>query len=615
MKTSSGEALDVCLVVPPFDSLTYPPLGTAVLASSLKARGLKCRNFYGSIQLAARVGVEKYHEICRVSPRAMAGERLFVPYAYSADMQDNLGDAQPLPPPLLATYDAVQREIPAFLEALTTMILACRPRIVGISSNFQQNMAAFSIARAIKLRAPDICVVLGGANLADPMGGALLTVFPWVDHIFSGEADIAFPDFCSDFIHHDKHAASKLIKCAPITKMDVVASPDFSDYFETLRGYQKIGALPNHLPGFVALETSRGCWWGQKHHCTFCGLNGDGMEFRAKPAARVIAEIREAVEKWGASYLHFADNIMPMGFLTSVFPVTAMMPNRPKMFFEVKANLRDEQLAIMADGGVDSVQPGIESLSSNLLKLMRKGVSAAQNIALMRNCRARNITLGWNLLCGFPGEQAEDYEAMLELMPKLVHLQAPNTLSKVIFDRYSPYHANHRDFGVEEIVPYQNYFGLYPRGAPVVDIAYHFDGNYTTPLLSNVPLFQRLQKDVASWRVRWLRRGTRPVLTIASTDSGEQEIIDTRQMDIRLQYVLSEKADAALRYFERPRPRLGDHVGHEAYLPWLLERDLVIDYEDQLMSVVVRPTISVHISSVANPYNRQTVDIALLERA
>jgi hypothetical protein len=124
-----------------------------------------------------------------------------------------------------------------------------------------------------------------------------------------------------------------------------------------------------------------------------------------------------------------------------------------------------------------------------------------------------------------------------------------------------------------------------------------------------------LQKEVASWRVRWLRRGTRPVLTIASTDSGEQEIIDTRQVDICLQYVLSEKADAALRYFERPRPRLGDHVGHETYLPWLLERDLVIDYEDQLMSIVVRPTISVHTSSVANPYNRQTVGVALLERA
>ena len=37
----------------------------------------------------------------------------------------------------------------------------------------------------------------------------------------------------------------------------------------------------------IPLETSRGCWWGMKHHCIFCGLNGKQMAFQDKSPDRV----------------------------------------------------------------------------------------------------------------------------------------------------------------------------------------------------------------------------------------------------------------------------------------------------------------------------------------
>jgi hypothetical protein len=57
------------------------------------------------------------------------------------------------------------------------------------------------------------------------------------------------------------------------------------------------------------------------------------------------------------------------------------------MFYEVKANLTREHLRLMSRAGVTLCQPGLESLSSHVLHLMRKGVRAAQNVNVLWGCR------------------------------------------------------------------------------------------------------------------------------------------------------------------------------------------------------------------------------------
>ena len=57
------------------------------------------------------------------------------------------------------------------------------------------------------------------------------------------------------------------------------------------------------------------------------------------------------------------------------------------------------------------VQPGIESLATPTLKLMRKGTTAFNNIRFLADCAVEGVKPVWNLLVGFPGELAETYEA------------------------------------------------------------------------------------------------------------------------------------------------------------------------------------------------------------
>ena len=59
--------------------------------------------------------------------------------------------------------------------------------------------------------------------------------------------------------------------------------------------------------------------------------------------------------------------------------------------------------------------PGIESLSTPILRLMDKGVTALQNIRLLKLCSEFGIQPLWNIMYGFPGEPPDEYEQRRKL--------------------------------------------------------------------------------------------------------------------------------------------------------------------------------------------------------
>ena len=50
------------------------------------------------------------------------------------------------------------------------------------------------------------------------------------------------------------------------------------------------------------------------------------------------------------------------------------------IFWELKANMTQEQIQKLRHAGIRHIQPGIESLSTHMLTLMKKGVRAIQNV-------------------------------------------------------------------------------------------------------------------------------------------------------------------------------------------------------------------------------------------
>ena len=133
----------------------------------------------------------------------------------------------------------------------------------------------------------------------------------------------------------------------------------------------------------------------------------------------------------------------------------------------------------MRRGGVRSIQPGIESLSDEVLRLMRKGVTAFQNIQLLRWCRELDIECAWNILAGFPGESPSEYERMATLIPSLAHLQPPCSCAQLRLDRFSPFHSQPAEFGFAKVRPARAYYFVYPFGRrELTELAYFFEFDY-----------------------------------------------------------------------------------------------------------------------------------------
>ena len=368
--------VDICLIVPPFSSVKTPAFGISVLACECRERGLNIKVIYANLILAARTGYDIYNEICHSPQKLMLGEIAFRPHIYSSADWNTEAISSQLSADQIALVDNVSRQLGGFVSECVIDLMKLHPKIVGLTSTFQQNLAAVALAKAIRKADPNVCIVSGGANMTSPMGEALMHTFDCFDYVFSGEADTEFPDFCESYLNHGVKRENWLIDCQPLCDMSKARIPDFSDYYETLGALQKVEKLPRELPEYIPMETSRGCWWGEKHHCAFCGLNAEGIGYRKKSADRILSEVENLGNKWKPYRIHMVDNIMSMSFFSDVFPGLESLANKPKIFFEVKANINENQLDQMVRAGIDAIQPGIESLASSVLKLMRKGTTA-----------------------------------------------------------------------------------------------------------------------------------------------------------------------------------------------------------------------------------------------
>jgi ribosomal peptide maturation radical SAM protein 1 len=238
------------------------------------------------------------------------------------------------------------------------------------------------------------------------------------------------------------------------------------------------------------------------------------------------------------------------------------------MFYEVKANLTRAQLRLMAQAGVTRVQPGIESLSSHVLRLMRKGVTAAQNVNLMRWAQYYGVHVAWNILWGFPGETAEDYAEQAAALPDLVHLRPPTGADRIWMERFSPLFNEPDTFGHTRRAPERSYAYVYPGTVDLDRAAYFFEYELAGALPDSA--YDGLRRAVRTWDEAWQDDQEPPALTYWSAP-GFLQIYDGRHPGREGTYTFEgQLADIYLACSDRPstapavRARIGPDLPVEA---------------------------------------------------
>lgn len=487
----------ILLLSMPFGAMERPALGLSLLKARLTRDGIACDVRYPSLTFADLLGAEEYQWISSTLPYiAFSGDWCFAealhgprPEADAGYLTKVLQETWHLGAKDIARVKAVRAMAGKFLDHCMGCIPWKEYVAVGFTSTFEQNLASLALAKRLKAAHPQIANVFGGANWEGEMGEELHRQFGFVDYVCPGEADESFPVLAAlllagaaksaalpaGIVYRKGGRSLSTGRSIPVRDMDTLPMPDFSDYF---REWSESSAALTAVP-MILIETSRGCWWGDKSHCTFCGLNGATLAYRSKSGARALEEMRFLSDRWQTDRIEMVDNILNMRYFSDLLPALAADGRPWEIFYEVKANLSRAQVASLRAAGVARIQPGIESLSDHVLKLIRKGTCGLRNVQLLKWCREYGIGVDWNILYGVPGETREDYDEMLAMFPAIEFLDPPVACGPIRMDRFSPYFEKPEEFGLINVRPMKPYAFLYPFPQEcLMRIAYHFDFDY-----------------------------------------------------------------------------------------------------------------------------------------
>jgi ribosomal peptide maturation radical SAM protein 1 len=591
--SSRHRLCDAVLIVPPFAGLDRPSLAMHLLQACARTRGFEVAVLYANMLLAREIGEREYGAICFASTSNLLGERFFAPAAYGVPTavyegrrhgdQPEAERASHVPPMGWEGFRQLASRAEAWAEGLASQLAGVAPGIVGCTSTFEQTAASLAILLRLKRLRPDIVTILGGANCEGEMGEGMRSLAPEIDYIFSGESEVTFLNFLAA-IRAGARPQERLFQGSACRDLDHLPTPDFSEYYTQLAEVLPESELAAAGSIWLPYESSRGCWWGEKSHCTFCGINGGGMVFRQKSADRVIAELKVLLEGHPTNKVCMVDNIMPHDYFRTLLPRLPEEVPGAHMFFEQKANLTLEKVRLLKTSGVAVIQPGIEALSTPLLRLMKKGVSAPQNIALLRYARAVDLAVNWNLLYAFPGDRLSWYEDTLNLLPLLAHLNPPSGLCHLSLDRFSPYFDHAKEYGIERLRPMAPYLDILPVHAEPHKLAYHFAGDYASESKGAQRLIEDLEAALATWRERWKPEAhALPALEIAPIGDCAYLLVDTRGLPGSLEFEFLDEKQAAVALVggaSNPAPET---------VEWALERKVCVQLDHRCVPLCTAP--------------------------
>jgi len=348
-------------------------------------------------------------------------------------------------------------------------ILAAIPQrrfdVIGFSIGFDsQKMPAAAIARALRARGEDAVFVAGGTGTDGPMGAAFLERFGEFDLVLQGEADDSWPVLLTRLAERAEpddvpgcifRRGTSIVEVPEGPKTDTFLRHPLVDYSDFIAQKKRSPYRDRKLA--VLLETSRGCWWGAKHHCTFCGIKNVDDEYRKRPPADTVASLIKLYDTYKPDLLYCTDSIAPLNYITEVWPALAAARSEGRdwtIFYETKSNLRRNAVEVMAAAGVTSVQPGIESFSTSSLGLMDKGAAGLQQIAFLKWARTYKIAVTYGIITGMPGETAGDLRDITRKCEKIMHLTPPADVSRLVLHRFSPHFKNPAGYGLDDVRPF-----------------------------------------------------------------------------------------------------------------------------------------------------------------
>lgn len=316
----------------------------------------------------------------------------------------------------------------AGIDELAREILARAPDVVGFSCTTSSFLEGYAIAEQVKLKAPHLRIVFGGAH-ACTVGAALLDSFPAIDYLIIGEGEVSLYELVNaNFqgvasipgIGYRLNGAGTLSSVREnIPDLDTLPFPAY----HLLPGFPKRYNLPlfsyPHAPN-TSIISSRGC----PYQCSYCDRSVFSRGFRFNSPAYIHEHLAYLHRDFGIRHVFFYDDL----FTYDRGRIEQMCLLKEKKDLPVGYNciarlehIDEELLALLKRSGCWQVNFGIESGDPEVLKKHRKFFGLDEVQRKLKMVRDAGMRVKGLFMVGLPGESEEsirrtiDYALLLPL--------------------------------------------------------------------------------------------------------------------------------------------------------------------------------------------------------
>jgi ribosomal peptide maturation radical SAM protein 1 len=606
----------VVLVSTPWPIYNRPSTQIGSLKAYLQSQfpGLAVKAYHIYLKVAQTIGYKLYHEI---SERTWLAETIYAALLYPERFEsiEKLFSRESVKNPDLRTVD---------FKALIGQVKTASNNFIDNTQWSNFGLAGFSIChcqltsalyfiKRIKSKRPGLPVVIGGSAFSADTSENLIAAFPEIDFVITGEGELPlsrlvahlreFP-MCKDQppLSGIVSARTEKDKNFPVTMSQLddlsrLPIPDYGDYFELLKTFNP----RHHFFPTLPVEMSRGCWWaktsreGKHSGCAFCNLNLQWDGYRVKSNDQVVEEFDHLTTKHKCLSVAVMDNLVPLRQSEDLFGSLSELNKDFDIFCEIRATTPRKVLAEMKRAGVREVQIGIEALSTRLLKKLKKGTTAIQNIEIMKHCEELGLLNLSNLISQFPGSDSEDVAETLRNLEFVLPFR-PMRFVHFWLGRGSPAWQNPMAYGIRSVFNHCNWNILFP---PQIAKSVEFMiQTYRGDRVRQKKLWQPVKQKLRDWAKTYAELHTASESTpILSFRDGtdfliiKQKNLKAEPMTHRLVGTSREIYLYCLQHRSLKRILLQfPHLGEEKIRPFLkmmVEKKLVFEENDRYLSLAV----------------------------
>ena len=308
--------------------------------------------------------------------------------------------------------------IQSFLLQKSLEAASGKYQIIGMTIVDTTVHASNYMAKEIKRKNPDICVIAGGPAMS--FKECRIRLSSYFDYYLVGEGEEALVDFMNVFAgsenltpqllpdgfystEEDLHRDLPLRQLSSLNKQP---KPDFSDF--ELHPYSE-AALP--------MISTRSCLF----QCKFCADIHSMGTFRKLSSQEILRDLRQ-VHKLGYRKIWMND-LLINGIIKELLEAfTAFNLEGCKVEWIALATpnsqLKMQDLQELYNKGLHTLNFGLESGSPKIMRAMGKGFNLKQAEAALKRTREAGILTQLNVIVGFPGETEEDFQMTLDFLER-----------------------------------------------------------------------------------------------------------------------------------------------------------------------------------------------------